>query len=299
VSELRTPIYINPRAGTLRSPGPAAVAAALARAGVPAELHTVSPEGLTSALLRAAGEHVPVVGVCGGDGTLRTAAGILAGSETALAVLPTGTLNHFAQRIGIASLDDAVAALSGLHTAAVGIGTVNDEVFLNTAVFGEYVRVVRRRERWRRSIGRWPAAGLAFMAVLARARPLDATISMSDVARRQLTPMLWVGVGRNTFPRVAWKDVKERAGAEDLEVVLARTDARLARLRILTQVVMSLREPAAAAKHPRLLEILHTRSLRATARHDIDATLDGEIVRFGPAVDVRLNDRLLKVVVPG
>src|SRR6478736_1716860 len=50
------------------------------------------------------------VGVAGGDGTLRTAAEVLAGTPVALLAVPTGTRNHFAKDFGIATVEDAGAA---------------------------------------------------------------------------------------------------------------------------------------------------------------------------------------------
>jgi diacylglycerol kinase family enzyme len=61
---------------------------------------------------------VPVVGVAGGEGTVRTVAQPLAGGEMALAVLPMGSLNHFARRIGVPDLDAAAEAIANGDVAA-------------------------------------------------------------------------------------------------------------------------------------------------------------------------------------
>ena len=50
---------------------------------------------------RAAESGVSLVFVCGGDGTLNEAANGLAGSETALAVIPAGTVNIWAREAGL------------------------------------------------------------------------------------------------------------------------------------------------------------------------------------------------------
>src|SRR6476661_5690984 len=45
------------------------------------------------------GDELVVVG--GGDGSISAAASALAGSKTALGILPLGTLNHFARDLGL------------------------------------------------------------------------------------------------------------------------------------------------------------------------------------------------------
>ena len=76
-----------------------------------------------------------VVVVLGGDGTLNEAANGLAGSKTALAVLPGGSTNVFARTIGMPN--DAIEATSVLLEALehdsigeVGLGSVNGRYFL-------------------------------------------------------------------------------------------------------------------------------------------------------------------------
>jgi diacylglycerol kinase (ATP) len=62
---------------------------------------TRSPGDATTMAARAAQEERSLVVVCGGDGTLSEAANGLAGSQTALAVIPAGTANVWAKEVGI------------------------------------------------------------------------------------------------------------------------------------------------------------------------------------------------------
>lgn len=63
----------------------------------------------------AAREGRPLVVVCGGDGTISEAANGLAGSDTALAVIPAGTANVWAKEVGIPR-----RPLAGLEVAVHG-----------------------------------------------------------------------------------------------------------------------------------------------------------------------------------
>jgi diacylglycerol kinase family enzyme len=99
----------------------------------------------------AAADGLDAVVVLGGDGTLNEAANGLAGSATALAVLPGGSTNVFARTIGMAN--DPVEATSQLLSALaagsverVGLGQANARYFLFHAGVGFDAAVVARVE---------------------------------------------------------------------------------------------------------------------------------------------------------
>src|SRR5690242_5183884 len=83
--------------------------------------------------LGAATDGVDVVVVLGGDGTLNEAANGLAGTGTALAVVPGGSTNVFARTIGMApkisraapQLQAALARSDTMRT--FGLGTVSND----------------------------------------------------------------------------------------------------------------------------------------------------------------------------
>jgi diacylglycerol kinase family enzyme len=93
--ERLTPAFVNPKAGSARR----ALEALTQIGGF--DVRQVSAEDLRGALQREIVENTPRVLVAGGDGTLALAAAALAGTSVALAVLPGGTLNHFARDHGI------------------------------------------------------------------------------------------------------------------------------------------------------------------------------------------------------
>lgn len=87
----------------------------------------------------------PIVAVAGGDGTLMTAAQALIGSQTALAVLPSGTMNVFARELGIGSRRYTIALqamLSGTFRH-VDIFTIDNKPFLQMAGFGADARIIQ------------------------------------------------------------------------------------------------------------------------------------------------------------
>ena len=66
-------------------------------------------------------------------------------------MFPGGTLNHFAREIGLATMDDAVAAVESGSAVGIDVGMIAGRPFLNTASFGSYVDLVDARERLERT----------------------------------------------------------------------------------------------------------------------------------------------------
>src|SRR5690606_39063178 len=289
------PILVNPTAGPRAVPTRRRLEGVLAKRGLALTVAEMRPGELRTTVRALRDAGAPVVAVAGGDGTVRAAASVLAGSDTALAIVPTGSLNSFARRIGISSMDAALDALEDGRTVSVSSGVVDDHVFLNTATFGQYATVVRRRERLRRWMGKWPAAGVAFARAVRRLQPVSITIDLPDGTIERETPLLWVGLGRSSFPRARAADVP--IDARDLEVVLARVANRRIAFAFLARIFLrALRERPAT--DDRAIDLLHTHHLVLRAPDRIEATLDGEVFQFRAPTAVSIQADGLKVVAP-
>jgi diacylglycerol kinase family enzyme/membrane-associated phospholipid phosphatase len=125
--------------------------------------------------------QVRALSVAGGDGTVAAVASVAADHQLPLALIPAGTLNHFARDVGVRSMLDADAATEkgsavGIDLGEVSItGSAGEERrwFVNTASLGGYPEMVRLREKIQQRHPKWPAAVLAMIRALRRARPLD------------------------------------------------------------------------------------------------------------------------------
>lgn len=291
------PVFLNVRAG--RSGDPAqelydAFGDVITVVHAPAsQLHRL----ITDAV--AAGE--PVVGVAGGDGTMRTAAAALIHTDTALLCIPTGTLNTFAQRQGIADIAAAAEALRHRHSQRVAVGTIEDGYFLNTLTFGEYARIVRRREQYRRFMGKWAAALVATAATLATLRQTVVHLDVDGETLVRRTPVVWVGLGWGSFPRLTAS--QERRSHPDLEVVVVRHATKLGTTATLMRLARGVLRGVSPVRDPQL-EVLHTRgiflerasSAPAGSADAIDATADGELLRTRGAARVGVLDAALSVL---
>lgn len=86
---------------------------------------------------RAAEHNVPLVLVCAGDGTLNEAVNGLAGSNTAVSVIPAGTSDLWAREAGIPRKPlEAVKLLEKSQPLAVDLGLAGDRYFLLMAGCG-------------------------------------------------------------------------------------------------------------------------------------------------------------------
>jgi undecaprenyl-diphosphatase len=127
--------------------------------------------------LKAAASRAKVLGVMGGDGSINCAAGIALEHDLPLAVVPGGTLNHFAGELGIESVEDVAEAVKTGQAVRVSVGSAADGLyFLNTFALGVYPELVREREKHEQRIGKWPAMALATLRVLRKAEAVTVEI---------------------------------------------------------------------------------------------------------------------------
>ncbi len=112
----RAVLIWNPRAGQRRARRALPEIRRILESGFELALEpTTGPDHCREVARRALAERVDAFFVLGGDGTLRVAASVLAGSDVAVGTLPGGTTNVVAGALGFP--DDPVAAARVLLTA--------------------------------------------------------------------------------------------------------------------------------------------------------------------------------------
>ena len=97
---------------------------------------------------RAAAKGADVLFVWGGDGTVQRCIDAVAGTETAVAILPAGTANLLAENLGVPH-DLAEAVQAGLHgdRHRIDTGSVNGERFTVMAGAGLDARMISDADR--------------------------------------------------------------------------------------------------------------------------------------------------------
>lgn len=119
-----------------------------------ADVEVVEPDDDLVGSIRAAADGADTVAVVGGDGSQEAAASALAGTGTALGVVPGGTVNLLARILGVGALEPAVAAILDGPTRTIDLGDVDGSTFVLNASSGFDAAVMRRvddeAKRWGR-----------------------------------------------------------------------------------------------------------------------------------------------------
>jgi diacylglycerol kinase family enzyme len=223
-------------------------------------------------------------------------AGALAGAEKPLAILPLGTLNHFARDLAVpADLEAAAGVIAAAAPRRVDVGEVNGRVFVNNSSVGVYPRVVRERERLRRRVGaglgKWLAMAWASGAVLLRLRPLSVRIRWPGGELPRRTTFVFVGNNRYDTAVVA-SQRREALDRGVLGVYVGRERTRLGLVRLGLRAIVRRVDGGD-------LDALEVTGLTLESRRpSMWVALDGEVVRLRPPIRYRILPGALRVLAP-
>jgi diacylglycerol kinase family enzyme len=154
-------------------------------------------EALAKRVVEEARHRPGIVAAAGGDGTMNTVAGALAGTGIPFGIVPLGTFNYFARDLGI-PLDPAAAArvlLDGI-THPRHLGRVNGRVFLINSSIGLYRKLQEEREHLKRRLGRHKAIAVisGLRTLLRHHRAYDVQMDLDGRPAMAHTPMLFFGM---------------------------------------------------------------------------------------------------------
>jgi YegS/Rv2252/BmrU family lipid kinase len=158
-------------------------------------LFTDASTDVTETARQAVRDGARVVVAGGGDGTCNAVANALLGTEATLGVIPLGTLNHFAQDLGIpVTIPEALDCLAAGHTRTIDVGKVNERAFVNNSGLGLYPDIVfNREERQRKGASKWPAAFSEGLRAFLRYKLLTLRVDVDGRKLIRRTPAVFVG----------------------------------------------------------------------------------------------------------
>ena len=235
-------VTVNPNSGT----DDYDPAADIARLLPDAEVLELSEEAGVAELLGEAARsgRAKALGVAGGDGSVAAAAAVALEHGLPLAVIPAGTLNHFARDVGLESAQDAVDAVIGGSAVRVDVADVNGTPFLNTASIGAYPDMVRRRDQLTHRMGKWMAMTVAAAQVLRSQAPVDLVVNGRPLR-------VWIVFIGNCLYTPRGLSPAWRPRLEDglLDVQYLRADLRWGRTRAVLATLLGVSEHSRSYGH--------------------------------------------------
>jgi YegS/Rv2252/BmrU family lipid kinase len=296
-SGIAVPVIINAGAGNPHVEGRAeALTKLFADAGTRVDIRLAATGAELEALVRAAAEkRPPLMIAAGGDGTISSAAAVLAGTDTILGVLPFGTLNHFAKDLHIPlTLEEAVQNIVDANVVQVDVGEVNGRVFINNSSLGLYPDMVRDRKRQQTRLGRgkWRSLVWASVAVFRRYPFLAVSIEVDGKKRVLRTPLVFIG--NNEYVMSGFDiGARECIDAGVLSLYIVRKHGRAALVRLALEMLTG------RLKQARDFEALTTTEFTIETRHShILVAADGEVQGMKSPLHYRIRPRSLRVIVP-
>ena len=288
---MQIPVVLNRRAGTADALRDAIVADARFA------LAEVEPADVGRAVADVLREGARRVVVAGGDGTVATtAAALLAQAGAEMAVLPGGTLNHFARHLGVPTETPAALDLAADGTARpVDVAFVGDQLFLNTSSVGAYVTFVRLRDRLERHLPYAAASLLAGLLLFFRLPTFHVEVEVEGIARRYDTPLVFVGVGERELTTPSFAELVAN-GRPGLHVIVVRGRRRA---RMLALGLAAARGgPRAVARLPETDSFVVERCRVSVPRRTTRVAADGEVRRMDAPLDYHVERARLCVVAP-
>jgi diacylglycerol kinase family enzyme len=288
----RLAVVRNPQSGTATDA--TAIENALSAAGLTARIiDSPHGSGAEAAFDGIAAEHDVVV-AAGGDGTVSAVAAAVAKAGKTLAIIPAGTLNHFARDAGIpAKLDAAVAVIANGRERAFDVGVVNGRVFLNNVSIGSYPRMVHERNALEaRGRSRPVAAALAIARTWVHLHKLTARMSIDDREIVRRSPFIVIGNGSYVLSGFSLGRREEISDGR-LSLYVAPSTGRIG--------VLSLpfRALAGRLEEYERFETICARKITATFRHRrIETGIDGEVRVLESPLDFEVRRGALRVLVP-
>jgi diacylglycerol kinase family enzyme len=284
------PVLVNPGGGS------AAKVLEVLRADSRFTVHETEPRDLGATIERLRGEGAARIAVSGGDGTITAAAAVLANTETELAVIPGGTLNHLAHDNGIPVEPKEAAELAATGSARpIDAATVNGQLFLNTSSVGAYVSFVRTRERLEEKMWYWPASFVAGLEMLFRLPSFDVHIDSPDSneVKSYRACLVFISVGERDFEKGMFGE-RTADGHRALHVIVVPN----AGLRRLFAMVFAAVFHGMRANLHEVDSFLVDRCRIEMRRPKGNVSYDGEIERMTAPLEYRFHRDALRLVSP-
>lgn len=249
---------------------------------------------LIQATKQAVADGFDVIVALGGDGTQAAVAGVLAGTETIMGVLPGGTFNYFARDLGVGEeLEDALETLQSARVEKTDLAVINDLVFLNNVSLGVYPHILKTRESIYKKWGRSRIA--AYISVLIALRRLGRPMSLTtkvDGESKSFTTAL-VFVARSAFQLESFGlDGSDAIRNGKFAVLIARARKPLPLMRSAFRLAVGL------SAQDDDFDLILTDEITIETKKPQLVAHDGEKIKMNPPFKLTVKPGALRVLLP-
>src|SRR5215475_3006081 len=293
------PLIYNPTAGAVRRDTGKIerLTRALALRGIRVRLlPTVGVGDATLLAAQSVNDGAEMVIVCGGDGTINEAAQSLVGTETALAVWPSGTANVLARELRLPCDETALSELiadRSARTISVGSAVKPDtgwqRYFLLMAGIGLDATIVNGVDL---GLKRWIGAGAYLASGLGYLARLPLTPFSIDLNGRRLESTFTVISNAASYAVCFTLAPGARVDDDQLDVCVFNSHSRLA---YLTYAFLSM----AKGLHTRVSKVVYQPAREAHANSNDKALvqLDGDVMGTLP-MRFEIATQALRIIAP-
>lgn len=230
----------------------------------------------------------------GGDGTLNAVIEGVAGSNTALGVFPTGTMNVFAREMGIPydKLENAMEVIDEGHSEEVDLFAMNGTPFVQMAGVGFDAQVIEETS-WESKKRLGPFAYLLSAAKVLRAETPALKVICADGREIEGVALL---VGNGSLYGGQFPLFKNADNADKLldVVVFKEAGYQLVKDSMLGLVKGGI-DPHS---HGDSVEYVQTASLKVTCAEEVPVEVDGELWGRSSEIDFLPTGKTLRVFTP-
>jgi len=283
-------VILNPAARSERALSAWEKIDALVNGSAKVEVVTTTEAGQAKELAAAAAERgARMVVAAGGDGTINETVNGLAGSKTALGILPVGTMNVFASELGVPKgLREAWKVIEAGHTREIDLVRANRQYFVQLAGVGLDAQVVKETS-WSSKRAFGPLSYLYSTAQIAARKPPRLIAESSD-GRKVEGSFVLIGNGRFYGGPI---EFFKKARVDDglLDVLVFKKMSHLDLARYFANIVMG--------RHTKLadVEYFQAKKVQVRSEESVPVEVDGELAAELP-VTFRISSKKLRVVVP-
>ncbi|QUQ64155.1 diacylglycerol/lipid kinase family protein [Kutzneria sp. CA-103260] len=242
---------------------------------------------------QAVANGADVLGMAGGDGSQALVADVARQHGVAFVCVPAGTRNHFALDLGL-DRDDVPAALAAFGDAVerrVDLAELNGRVFVNNVSLGIYATVVQS-----------PAYRDAKAATVVRQLPdllgpnaqrPDLRFALPDGTRRESADVLLVSNDPYRLEHLSGFGTRARLDAGTLGIVTVTVNQAAE-----VPALISAELAGRISRFPGYRSWSAPEFTVGSGRSPIEASVDGEAMRFAPPLHFRSLPGALRVRIP-